>query len=179
MRTDTVSRRYARALFGLAEGQGAVDAVGVALAATAELLEDPRVARVLTGPVARERRQEILREIAERTGAPPTFRDFLLLLAERDRLAHLSGVRVFFEALADSRRGRTRAAVRSAIPLSQDVVAELAQVFGEITGKQVIANVTVDRDLIAGVIVEVEGRVYDGSLRTQLEKLHRQMATGG
>ena len=40
------------------------------------------------------------------------------------------------------------------------------------------AQVQVVPELIAGMIVEVEGRVYDGSLRTQLGKLHQQMATG-
>jgi F0F1-type ATP synthase delta subunit len=36
---------------------------------------------------------------------------------------------------------------------------------------------TVDPELLAGAIVEVDGRVYDGSLRTQLAKLRQQMAS--
>ena len=45
------------------------------------------------------------------------------------------------------------------------------------TGKQVIAETTVDPELLAGAIVEVDGRAYDGSLRTQLAKLRQQMAS--
>ena len=109
---------------------------------------------------------------------PPAFRDLLLLLAERDRLRHLAAIREVFDALVDKRLGRTRARVTSATPLAPALVAQLTRVFGEITGKQVIAETTVDPQLLAGAVVEVDGRVYDGSLRTQLAKLRQQMASG-
>ena len=176
MRSDAAARRYARALFDLAERGGTLDAVGAALAATVELLDDPRVARVLTGPVEQTSKQELLRTIASKAGAPPAFRDMLLLLAERDRLPQLAAIRLVFDRLVDRRLGRVRAVVRSAAPLAADAVGELARVFGQITGKQVLVQVTVDHDLVAGVIVEIDGKVYDGSLRTQLVRLRQRMA---
>jgi F-type H+-transporting ATPase subunit delta len=177
MRADAVARRYARAIFQLAEEQGGVDAVANALASTAALLEDARVARVLTGPLPREQKQRLLRSISDNVGAPPAFRDLLLLLSERDRLRHLGAIREVFDALVDRRRGRTRARVRSAAPLTPDLLAELTRVFGALTGKQVLAEVAVDPELLAGAIVEIDGRVYDGSLRTQLAKLRQRMAS--
>jgi F-type H+-transporting ATPase subunit delta len=179
MRPDAVARRYARALFRLAEEQGTVDSTGAALAVTAELVADPQVARVLMGPVARERKRELLRDIATNTGAPLPLSNFLQLLGERDRLRHLNAIRVVFDELVDRRCGRTRATVRSAVVLQPDALAELTRVFGALTGKQVIAEVRVEPELLAGAIVEVEGRVYDGSLRTQLGKLRHQMASDG
>ncbi len=177
MKSHAVARRYARALFALAEEQGVVDAVGAALTTTAELLEDPRVGRVLAAPVSQEKKRELLRTIAAKTMAPTVFRDLLLLLVERARLNQLSAIRAVFDQLVDRKRGRTRAKVRSAVVLTDDTLAELTKVFGTVTGKQVLADVQVDPELLAGVIVEVDGRVYDGSLRTQLGKLRRQMAT--
>jgi len=179
MRPDAVARRYARALFRLAEEQGTVDSMEAALAATAELLADPQAARVLMGPIAREHKQELLRDIAASAGAPPPLSNFLQLLGERDRLRHLNAIRVVFDELVDRRCGRTRATVRSAAALPPDALDELTRVFGTLTGKQVIAEVRVDPELLAGAIVEVEGRVYDGSLRTQLGKLRHRMASDG
>jgi len=178
MRPDAVARRYARALFRLAVEQGNVDAVARALASMSALLDDREIARVLQGPVPREQKRELLLRIAEDIGAPASFRDLLLLLADRDRLAHVGAVRIVFDELLDRREGRTRAHVRSAVPLAPEALVELTRVFGAITGKQVIADVSVDPDLLAGAVVEVDGRVYDGSLRTQLAKLRQQMATG-
>jgi F-type H+-transporting ATPase subunit delta len=178
MRANAAARRYARAIFQLAEEQGIVDAVANALASTAALLEDAGVARVLTGPLPREQKQRLLRSISDSIEAPPAFRDLLLLLSERDRLRHLGAIREVFDALVDRRRGQTRARVRSAAPLTPDLLAELTRVFGALTGKQVLAELTVDPEILAGVIVEIDGRVYDGSLRTQLAKLRQQMASG-
>lgn len=178
MRPNAIARRYARALFALAEQQGSLDQVAAALAATVDALSNPNVMRVLTGPVTRERKRDLLARIVDAAGAPPLVRDFLLLVADHDRLRHASAIRTVFAAMVDAKHGVTRATVKSAVSLSPDMVEEVSRVFGNITGRTVVAKVDVVPALIAGVIVEVEGRVYDGSLRTQLDKLHQQMATG-
>jgi F-type H+-transporting ATPase subunit delta len=178
MRVDAVARRYARALFDIAEQKDVVDAVASSLATLATLMHDDAVARVLGGPASRQVKQRILADVAAGIQAPPEFRDFLLVLAKHDRVDHLVAIREVFDALLDRRRGITRARVRSAAPISEPMLAELTRVFERVTGKRVIASVEIEPALIAGVVVEVEGRVYDGSVRTQLEKLHRQMASG-
>jgi F-type H+-transporting ATPase subunit delta len=178
MRPDAIARRYARALFGLAKAQGALDAVGASLATITDAITEPSVMRVLTGPVARDRKRALLQKIAEASAAPATIRDFLLLLADHARLSHAEAIRTVFESLLDRERGITRATVRSATELPTDVLDEITRTFSAITKQQVVAKVEVVPDLIAGVIVEVAGRVYDGSLRTELGKLKQQMATG-
>ena len=40
------------------------------------------------------------------------------------------------------------------------------------------ALVRVDPSLLGGVVVDIEGKVYDGSLRTQLEALASSIAGG-
>jgi F-type H+-transporting ATPase subunit delta len=177
MRSDTVARRYGRALFSLAKSQGALDTIGASLATIADVLADPNVMRVLTGPIARERKREFLEKIVASTNAPAMLRDFLLL-ADNGRIRHTPTIRGVFEGLLDAERGVTRATIRAAAPLAPEMVEEITRAFGSITGKQVIAHVDVVPDLIAGVIVEVDGKVYDGSLRTELAKLQQHMATG-
>ncbi len=39
-----------------------------------------------------------------------------------------------------------------------------------------VADLEVDDELIGGVKVEMQGRVYDGSIRTQLARLQSRMA---
>lgn len=178
MRPDTVSRRYARALFQLAEEQGEIDVVAKGLAAATAIAENPDVAKVLHGPLDAKRKRGFVESIAAEIGASDPFKSFLLLLTDHGRLSHLGSIRSVFDALVDERRGILRAHVRSATTLPDDVLAELSRVFGAMTGKQVVAEVRVDPSLIAGVVVEIEGKVYDGSLQTQLRKLEQHMATG-
>ena len=178
MRPDAVARRYARALFAFAKSQGSLDAVASALTTVTDVITEPNVMRILTGPITRERKRALLLKIVETTGAPVIIRDFLLLLADHQRLRYADAIRTVFDSLLDRERGITRAVIRSAADLPQDVLVEITRTFGSITGRQVVARVEVVPDLIAGVIVEVEGRVYDGSLRTELAKLQQQMAAG-
>ena len=178
MRPGTLARRYARALFELATRQDALDAVGDALARTSDVLVVPEVMRVLTGPLARERKRALLEKIVAAASVPAVVRDFLQLLAERDRIKYAPAIAQAFDAMLDAKNGVTRARIESAAPLSAEALEEITRVFGVITGKRVLATVEVVPDLIAGVIVDVDGKVYDGSLETQLGKLHQQMATG-
>jgi F-type H+-transporting ATPase subunit delta len=143
------------------------------------VLDDPEVARVFAGPQARDRKRELLARLAESAGGPPELRNFLLLVADHDRIGHVGAIRAVFDQLVDRSRGITRARVRTAAPLNDTTVEQLKRVFGERTGKEVVPQIAVEPELVAGVIVEVDGKVYDGSLRTQLAKLHRQMASGG
>jgi F-type H+-transporting ATPase subunit delta len=163
-------------LFELAEEQHNVDAVATALGLTADLFADSEIGRVMTSPVARVQKAGWLKEIAERASAPESFRNFLQLLDERDRLDHVVAIRTVFDGLVDRKNGVTRATVRSAVTLADDVVLDISRVFGTITRQKVEVRVELVPELIAGIIVEVDGRVYDGSLRTQLSKLHGQMA---
>jgi F-type H+-transporting ATPase subunit delta len=179
MRPGAVARRYARALFALAESQQALEPVGRALATIAEALAYPGALRVLTGPVSLERKRGLLKQLVEAASAPAVVRDFMLLLVDHDRIKQTPAIRSVFEQLLDQRLGIKRAMVRSAVEISPEILQDITRTFGAITGKQVVAKVEVVPELIAGVIVEIDGRVYDGSLRTQLAKLHQQMATGG
>ena len=178
MRAGGLARRYARALFGLAEARQSLESAGSAVGTLADVLAEPNVMRVLTGPLSRERKRELLTKIVATTQVPPMLRDFLLLVADQGRLKQIPAIRAVFDEMLDEKRGITRATIRSAVPVSPEMLAETTRVFGTITGKQVIARVEVIPGLIAGMIVEVDGKVYDGSLRSQLDKLHQQMATG-
>ena len=178
MRPDAIARRYARALFQLAEQQNAVEQVGPVLGTAVDALSNADVMRVLTGPVSRDRKRDLVSRIVDIAGAPPLVRDFLLLVADHDRLKHLPVIRAVFDAMIDDKRGVTRATIKSAAPLSSDMLEHVTRVFGDLTGRTVIAKIDVVPSLIAGLIVEVGGRVYDGSLRTELEKLHQRMASG-
>lgn len=178
MRPDTVARRYARALFALADENGALEDVARALQAVVRLLEVPEVGRVLTGPLGREPKRAILRRIAEDAGAPDILRDFLLLLSERDRLVSVAGINTVYGSLLDRRQGIIRAVVRSAAPLSQEALEDITRCFSVLTDKRVVPRVVLEEELIAGIVVEIEGRVYDGSVRAQLDRLRQEMAEG-
>jgi F-type H+-transporting ATPase subunit delta len=46
------------------------------------------------------------------------------------------------------------------------------------SGKDVVLQQEVDPSLMGGITVELEGKVYDGSIRSQLEKMKQRIARG-
>ena len=64
----------------------------------------------------------------------------------------------------------------AAQPIADASLAELVGVLEKIAGRKVVPTVETDPELIGGLTVEMQGTVYDGSVRTQLERLARTMA---
>ncbi|MEI7706034.1 MAG: ATP synthase F1 subunit delta [Deltaproteobacteria bacterium] len=172
-----IARRYAKALFSLADEQGQVekwssglDALGRALASSPELRE------TLTSPLFdKDQRRGVVAALAQILELDETPSNFLLLLADRDRLAYLPAVIQTFRDLSDARLGRIRAKVRSAVPLSPDEAKRIAEKLAEARKVEVIVEASVDPSLLGGVVAQVGSLVYDGSVRSQLEELRRAM----
>jgi F-type H+-transporting ATPase subunit delta len=71
---------------------------------------------------------------------------------------------------------RTRATLTFAQPPSD---ADLARVLTEleaIAHKSIIPTVNVDSALLGGIVVELEGKIYDGSLATRVAEAERRLA---
>jgi F-type H+-transporting ATPase subunit delta len=177
MIVGSIARRYAKALFSLADEQGQVeqwstglDALGRALAASAELRG------TLASPLFdKDQRRGVVAALARSIALPVTPANFLLLLADRARLAYLPAIIQEFRDLADGRLGRVRAKVTSAVPLSPDEAKGIAERLAQGRKAQVIVETAVDPALLGGVVAQVGSLVYDGSVRSQLEELRRAM----
>jgi F0F1-type ATP synthase delta subunit len=75
-------------------------------------------------------------------------------------------------------KGRVEGKVIGASPLDAAHLERLLGTLRGISGKEVVLHQETDPALIGGVRVELEGKVYDGSVSTQLEKMRQRMARG-
>ena len=64
---------------------------------------------------------------------------------------------------------------RSAIALTDDQKARLAEALGQATGKQVEVKVIVDPSIKGGLVAQVGDTVIDGSVRRRLEQLRNAL----
>lgn len=173
----SVARRYAKALFALARDEQALERVAVELESLATLARDPAVGDTLANPLLSfAARRAIARTLADQLQLSTTTRNFLGLLAEHQRLDQLVAIADHYRRLLDEQLGQVRARITSAVALSPTQKDEIVATFARLTGKRVLPTLAVDADLLGGVIVEVEGKVYDGSLRTQLGRLAASIA---
>jgi F-type H+-transporting ATPase subunit delta len=82
-----------------------------------------------------------------------------------------------YETLVDAEVGRKRVRIRSAAPLGATEKAELTDLAKHLVGaREVLATTEVDAELLGGVILDAGGTIWDGSVRTQLARMSKDMA---
>jgi F-type H+-transporting ATPase subunit delta len=166
------ARRYAKALLGLAKVQRAEETVGTALSQVASTLADPELAKVLQLPtLPLKARKDIVEQLVASLSLQPPLSNFLRILAENDRLSAVGDIQRAYQHLLEQALGRVRAKVKSAAPLADNEIKALVEAFSQLTKKTIVPVVEIDPTLLGGVVVEVEGQVYDASLKTQLRRM--------
>ena len=176
--TGRLARRYARALLALAREQGDIEGVGTELGVMATAFADPRLHAVLASPMLHaSERLRVSSQVVGALGVSANVVNLLRLLAQRERLNLIPDLVRVYEELVDRELGRLRIVVRSAVALGaaeQERVLDLAR---RLTNqREIIAGMIVDPELLGGVMIDIRGTVYDGTIRTQLERLSREMA---
>jgi F-type H+-transporting ATPase subunit delta len=176
---STLADRYAAALADVAVEKNRADQVRQELAEFIALLhESPQLSVLLGNPaVPRASKHGVLEALVARLGAGRTLRNFLFVVLDRKRIELLGEVQQAFDAQLDERQGITRASVTSARELNDAEKTQLRGALEHISGKRVEAQYLLDPALIAGTVVRVGSTVYDGSVRTQLERLRAQLAS--
>ncbi len=179
MASAAAARRYARALFQLAEEGGRVAEVRESLGAFDALLrESDDLSAVLLQPLyPADQRRAVLEQLARRVDAEELLRHFYAFLIDQRRLVDLEAIRNEYDRLADEQAGITKARIRSASPLSAEQLGRLRGALAGRVGGDVELTVEVDPTLLGGVVASVGDIVYDGSLRTQLA--HLRTTLGG
>ena len=103
---------------------------------------------------------------------------FLSLLLDRDRLPYLPGIVSCYRRLLNEAKGRIDAKVVSASALEPERLAQLNDRLRSISGKDVVLQQETDASLLGGLLLELEGKIYDGSIRTQLENMKQRIVRG-
>jgi F-type H+-transporting ATPase subunit delta len=171
-------RPYARALVGAVDSPQQGVTVRDELAAFQRLLDEvPALGRMAVHPaVPMKEKERTLEMVAEQAKLQPLTRRFLGALLRRHRLQRMGEVVEGVTELLNKELGIAVARVASAADLSQQQQDELARTLEKKLDKQVEIRLEVDPALLAGFVVQVESRRWDGSLKGQLERLTHELA---
>lgn len=173
----SLARRYARALADSARPEGRLEPVLDELERLAAWLEDPELGAALSSPaLPAEARTSLLAQITATLELSELVRSFLGVLAENKRLGLFPAAVRAYRRLVDDELGRVRGIVRAPTEPAPESLAEIRATLERAFAKQVLLAVEVEPTLLGGLTVEIEGRVYDGSVLTQLQRLAQELA---
>jgi len=170
------ARRYARALVEVAAAKGEADAVRAELRQAVTLLaREKELSAVLAHPGLPAEKRKALVAAVFKDGTEPT-RRLLTLLVERGRLALLPGIEQVYTALHNAQRGVVAAEAVSAVALEESQRQALERAIAATTGRGVELATAVEPAVLGGVVLKMDGRVYDGTVRAQLEALRARLS---
>ena len=171
-----VARRYARALLDLAD-KGLEEKWGGELERLAAVADSPELLERLTSPeMSEQSRQEAMAKIAEKMELSFPLRSFAVVVARHGRIRELTAIAEAYRDLVDEMLGRERATLTFAIQPSDDEIKRVVAGLEAIAGKKIIPTVKVDAALLGGVMAELGGKIYDGSLANRLDEAKRRLA---
>ncbi|MGH7569034.1 MAG: ATP synthase F1 subunit delta [Gemmatimonadales bacterium] len=181
MKSTTVARNYAEALFAAAEDKGAgqVESFGRLLEALAgAVAADERIAIALESPrVAKATKARILAAGLE-GAAPAEFIRFLQAVVRRGREGLLGEMAQEYQGLVDFKLNRVHAAVTLTAEPDTRLEEQIVERLTAAIGKEVRAHFRADQGILGGVVVRIGDRIYDGSLKRRLTTLRRKLLTG-
>jgi F-type H+-transporting ATPase subunit delta len=170
---SAIATRYAKALVDVVTEPGSNIDPQMAMdqlrqvAAMVSGSDDLRNA-LLSPAVAPSRKRAV---VAKLVNVHVKIRNFLYVVIDHRRVHEIPSMVEAFEVLLDEYLGFVRADVSSAKPLSDPQKAALEIQLSRMAGKKAKLNFKTDPGLVAGVVARVGSKVYDGSVRGQLERL--------
>lgn len=165
---------YARGMFEVARGEGALDRVEGELLSLARALESsPELRSTLTDPqLPAEKKSAIITDLIGARAHQLTV-GLVELLVGQNRVSDLPAIAMGLAEAAAASRDKAVAEVRSAVPLDDETVQRLSRSLGRATGKDVEVKVFVDPSVIGGIVARVGDTVIDGSIARRFESVRQ------
>ena len=178
MSLRTSANRYAKALFDVAlEEKADLAQIDRELQAAAEMLKTSSdvLLNLSRGSVTDAQRQSLTEAISKAMSLSAPVTKMLVLLAKSRKMSLVPDLSAAYRERLLAHQNIVRADVTSAAPLSPEKTKALQESLSKVTGKKVELSVSVDPELLGGVVARIGSTVYDGSVKTQLTKMRKEL----
>jgi F-type H+-transporting ATPase subunit delta len=170
-------RIYARALFDAAKDRDRLARVredlGDFVAAADEV---PELRSLLRDPVLDPKEKAAALD-SILGGVDELVRNFLLLVAEKNRTAQIEEIAHEFDRLVAAEERRLEVELTTAFELSDKEAKSIVTQIEKASGREVDATRSVDPDLIGGLILQAGSMRVDASVRGRLNRLRQDLVT--
>ena len=174
-----LAKTYALAMYDLAAEQGVLDAVRDQWKIWIDLLrQDPALILFFDSVVVTaEDRQRFLDQVDE--NFHPLLVKFLSVMNRRNRLGILPEMMDAFRDEDDLRNQRIRVKLTTAVPIDPALTQEIRQWLQKYLGKEPILEPRVKPDILGGFIALADDVLIDGSIKTRLATLQKNLLRRG
>lgn len=174
--TGTVEKIYSEAVFELASEQKCADSIKEELEALAAVFKDnPELPKLLSAPtVTMSEKLSVIEKLFKGRISDMSY-NLLCVTAEKGRARLIPDIAEDYKNRWYEMKNIAEIKVTSSVPLSDTLKAKLKAKLEKVYGKTVILTERVDETLMGGVVINYGNTMIDGSVKTKLEAVRKQI----
>ena len=172
---ENVASRYGLALYSLALEENKIDSWQTDVKTLKGIfLENPDFIMILGSSfISLEERIEILEKTLK--GVDKNIVALIDVIMENNRTDCLIDVFDSFSSYCNQYRGVSEGLIYSTLKLDQTVIDQIEKKISKIEGSKVELKNVIDPSLIGGVKVVIKDRIYDGSIKHNIEMMKKDL----
>ena len=176
--TNAMAAVYADALYELCAENGVCDEVLAQTKTVSQALKDNKdFIRVLDAPAITKDEKISLLDGIFSNNVHRYLLNCMKVMVKRGDGAALPGTLAEFEKRYNRANNIEKAVAVTAVPMSEAQSEKLRAKLRQVTGKTILLENRVDESLIGGVILEMDEKQYDDSIKSKLAALNKQLKT--
>ncbi len=171
------ARRYAGAIFDLADSKGDLANIASELSVMQAMVADSTdLARLLDSPAfSRDQKVSALTDLAAKANFSKVTTGFLGTMAENGRANEILSAIAAFDSRYADHRGVKRAVAITATDMSADQRAKLEGVLAKAVGSDIELETEVDPALVGGIQLRIGSKLIDASIASKLDRMNTAM----
>jgi F-type H+-transporting ATPase subunit delta len=175
---ELLSNRYSKAIFFAAKSGSKLDQVNKDLQNISQTIdENPEFKNILaSGAVVVDKMKAIFSAICDKAGVDVVTKNFLSVVVENKRGAIISQIANKLNGLILADKNTVVAQVISSKKLDAAQLDKIKDSLAKQTGKTIITENVVDKNIIGGLKVKMGSNLFDDSISTKLERLKQSLA---
>lgn len=178
MLKGAIARRYAQAIFELAQKQNALDRTLEDIKGIAQVFANRKLAYLLREPKVPAQRKEIALREALTSKVLPTSLNLALLVVQRGLVDLMPNIATELERFVLDYYNQAVAEVTTAAEMDKAQSDLIKGALERTTGKNIIMHTRIDPSILGGLIARVGDQIVDSSVRYRLHALQQQLLAG-
>lgn len=171
--SSPIAKVYAKALFLVATERKELEGIQAELSEFVQIvMESENLESVLSSrALLLSERQRLAEQVMEKLGIHPVLKKLFEQLVAKGRVSVLPAIAEALGALVDESKNIVRGTVTTTDPLTEAERNDLTKAFAKKFNKQVVLGQALDKSILGGLIVNIQGLTFDGSLKTSIRRL--------
>ena len=167
---------YGQSLYDLAAEENLTDDILGEMVSVREIFkENPDYITLLSEPsVPRKERLQLVDEAFDGS-LQPYLMNFIKILIEKGLLREFSACQKRFRKSYNEAHGIAEAVVTTAVALDEAQLSALKEKLEKLSGKKILLQQKTDVSVLGGVRVDLEGQLFDGTVKGRLSELRRRV----